>query len=113
MTRRRYDPNVFGENPPKSLPPAGAVRVDVRQESFRDSSNAEIAFYLRLKKTPGCSSSLSMATDTMHLYSEAAHLFVQRMMAKMRGLPAGKSKAEAGKAIDAQRMKMLPLGDTP
>jgi len=89
----RPDPNAFVENQPKALPDPAAVHIEVPERDMKRSSNADIAFYLRLKATPGCNGQRDVVTGTMHLYitpdSEAAHLFVQRMLAKHRGLPAG------------------------
>ena len=92
------DPNAFVDTPPKQLSGVDAVHIAIPQKRSESSSgigvgssNAEIAFYLRLKATPGCISKLNHKTDVMHLYidpgSAAAKLFVERMLANLRGLP--------------------------
>jgi hypothetical protein len=101
------DPNAFVDEPRRALTDSDTVHIAVPQRDMKRSANAELAFYLRLKATPGCTSQLDVVGDVMHLYivpnSEAAHLFVQRMLAKHRGLPAG----EAG-----DQLKKLTPGST-
>lgn len=111
------DTNKFQGEPPKLLGSPGAVLIQVPQDRSvheggigAGSSNADLAFYLRLKATPGCTSKL--VGNTMNLYiepnSEAARLFVQRMMAKHRALPA--SGGEAPRQLVEQCHKLLPGG---
>lgn len=77
----------FIETPPEFLPSPTAVHIETPSRSFVSASHAEIAFWLRLKATPGCTSKLNLETHAMHLYiepnSEAAKLFVSRMIKKL------------------------------
>lgn len=78
---------VFVANPPAALPPPDWVHIETPYSAIAGASTAEIAFWLRLKSTPGCLSKRNPVDDTMHLYiepnSEAAMLFVRRMIPKL------------------------------
>lgn len=87
------DPNKFIESPPAALPNPDWVHIQVPHHGeggLAHQDVADLAFYLRLKATPGCTSKFDRYADMMNLYidpnSAAALLFVQRMMRK-RGLP--------------------------
>ena len=79
----------FVEVPKKMLPNPNDVHIKVLQRGENGmpvQSMEDIAFYLRLKATSGCTSKLDHLNDVMHLYitpgSEAAELFVQRYLRK-------------------------------
>ena len=102
----------FMDHPTRQLQAHDDVLIRVPQgshgkgfESISNASASEIGFYLRLKKTPGCTSKLSEDGNFMHLYirpnSDAAKFFVQRMIPKL----VGKRPANE---IEAYREKLLP-----
>ena len=108
--QRRFNPNdVFVENPSKQLPPPGAVQMEIPYhpgfgaDGLCASSNKDIAFYLRLKATKGCTSKQHPNGNSMHIYiepnSEAVVLFVQ-WLTKNRRL----------QEADAMRGKLLTEG---
>ncbi len=83
----RQRERTFVADPPKALPPSDWVHIQTPEQEINRASNAEIAFWLRLKSTPGCLSKRNPDSGTMHLHiepnSEAAVLFVQRMIKKL------------------------------
>lgn len=106
------DPNKFVDKPPQMLADPDSVCVDVPQRgpgSLARQTNADIAFYLRLKSTQGCTSRLGPNGEVMHLYikpnSPAAEFFVQRIRAKLRGLPSASPQKQN---LCAQIQKLLP-----
>lgn len=119
------DPNDFVDTPPKQLSSVDAVHIAIPQKRSEvssgigvGSSNAEIAFYLRLKATPGCISKMNHTADVMHLYvdpgSEAAKLFVQRMLDNLRGLRPSPEQQEQARKLGApivQQLIVKKLGD--
>lgn len=97
--------NEFKAQVPKALANPDAVHIKVMQygpDGVAVQSVADIAFYLRLKATPGCTSKLDHINGVMHLYiepdSEAAHLFVSRYLRRRLG-PGQGDEAEA-KALE-------------
>jgi hypothetical protein len=103
--RAGYDERRFIADPPKALPPPGWVRIETPEEEINRASVAELAFWLRLKATPGCLSRRNPDTGTMHLYvepdSEAAVLFVSRMIKK---LPPHQRHGKTAQLEQAERM---------
>ena len=79
----------------------------------------ELAFWLRLKATPGCLSKRNPNNSEMHLYiepdSEAAVLFVSRFIKKLEAAPIprhGKSaQLEQFQKLLPTRSKLLKQGD--
>jgi len=117
------DPNEFQERPPAQLGTGNAVHIEVPQDGRRRDgtglnmgSNADLAFYLRLKATAGCTGRLSPDRSVMHLYiepgSEAAKLFVSRMMAKLRGLPPGPAILDQARALGVTMYEQLTDGSS-
>ncbi len=84
---RTTSERAFIDDPLKALPPSDWVHIMTPEQEINRASNAEIAFWLRLKATPGCLSKRNSTDGTMHLYieprSEAAKLFVRRMIPKL------------------------------
>lgn len=89
------DPNRFVPSPARALPPSDWVHVRVPLnsaashdgQSLASQSTADVAFYLRIKNTPGCMSKQDSTGNVMNLYirpnSEAAKLFVSRLRPKL------------------------------
>ena len=97
--RPRDPAHQFVESPPKMLGSPDFVHVEVPYYGYEGedgrrrggvnpaTSQQELFFYIRLKRTKGCISKLDHATQIMHLYiekgSEAADMFVREFMRKL------------------------------
>jgi len=104
--------NEFQENVTPRLASADAVHIRVMQHGehgLPGQSVADIAFYLRLKATSGCTSKLDHVSGVMHLYiepnSEAAELFVSRYL--RRRLTAGAVPSENENLVEMGRVAKL------
>ena len=105
------DPNKFNPEPPRQLGSGEAVHIVVEDRGLAHSGNDEIAFFCRLKATPGCTSKKDIIKSDTHLYlepnSEAAKLFVHHMMSKHRALNPGDT--DPPELVERMR-KLLPRG---
>lgn len=105
--------NEFQETVTPRLASADAVHIRVMQHGPHGlpvQSMADIAFYLRLKATPGCTSKLDHISGVMHLYiepgSEAAELFVSRYLRKR--LPqATQAECRASTAEELEELRTV------
>jgi hypothetical protein len=112
--RSARDPTrMYVENPPKQLAAGNEVHIETDDSALARASNEEISFWLRLKGTPGCTSKRNHITSVMHLYitpdSPAAHLFVSRMIKKLKAAPPPRHS----KTLLANQMKQLLPGKEP
>lgn len=98
----------FNPNPTKLLHSGNVVHIQTKRNDLTKSSNDEMVFYLVLKRTPGCTSKFEHDSEIMHLYierdSDAAHMFVRRIMSKHSGLPA---HSEEVKLLSQQTQLLL------